>query len=67
MKTDKEIFDNYCHLSGIGPINMYYYIKQIENTYQFQCYKIKIKFNEFIESIVKELKLDKILNKFKDK
>lgn len=48
-KTDTQIFKDYCDKNGwsIGLNRM----KDIEQTYEYQCYYISVRWNEFKEQI----------------
>ena len=56
MKTDKEIFDDFCYKTGIGPINSIYHMRMIENTYRFMTYHLSIRWSEFIDVLINSVK-----------
>lgn len=56
--TEDEIYTSYCKNNYERWFDALQFKKEINETYHYQLYRFKIRFNEFIQAI---------LNKFKDK
>lgn len=55
MKTDKEIFDDWCINRYGHPINVPGHIENELNTYGFLKYKLNVRLNEFINKVIPKL------------
>lgn len=51
MKTDEEIFNDYCIKNGIDDFYKTYFKNVIMETYHFKKYHLSVRWSEFIQSL----------------